>query len=38
MEYFLPVLTGWGALNAALLLVAAFVAFLRRHQPVELED
>ena len=38
MEYFLPVLTGWGALNAALLLVAGLAAFLRRHQPVNLDD
>lgn len=38
MDYFLPVLTGWGALNAGLLVVAAFVAFLRRHEPVEIKD
>ncbi|AFD26898.1 hypothetical protein DGo_PA0012 (plasmid) [Deinococcus gobiensis I-0] len=38
MEYFLPVLTGWGALNAALLLVAGLAAFLRRHQPVSVNE
>lgn len=38
MDYFLPVLTGWGALNVALLLVAALAAFLRRHQPVDVQD